>query len=98
MSGGLFADLLKKGEIFECRDVLRSSYTPSELPHREDQINGMASILVPALRGETPSNVLIYGKTGTGKTAVAKYVGSELEAAGGNNSSKCSFIYITAKS
>ena len=97
MSGGLFADLLKKGEIFGCRDVLRSSYTPSELPHREDQINNMASILVPALRGETPSNVLIYGKTGTGKTAVAKYVGSELEAAGGRNKSRCSFIYINCE-
>ena len=57
MSGGLFADLLKKGEIFESREVLRSSYTPSALPHREDQINGMASILVPPLRGETASNV-----------------------------------------
>ncbi|HII07351.1 MAG TPA: ORC1-type DNA replication protein [Methanotrichaceae archaeon] len=97
MSSGLFADLLKKGEIFEFRDVLRSSYTPSELPHREEQINGMASILVPALRGELPSNVLIYGKTGTGKTAVAKYVGSELEAAGGGSVSKCSFIYINCE-
>jgi len=97
MSGGLFADLLKKGEIFESREVLRSSYTPSALPHREDQINSMASILVPALRGETASNVLIYGKTGTGKTAVAKYVGSELEAAGAKSASNCSFIYINCE-
>ncbi|MHC1631788.1 MAG: ORC1-type DNA replication protein [Methanotrichaceae archaeon] len=82
MPSGLFADLLKRDELFECRDVLRSTYTPTELPHRENQINNLASILVPALRGETPSNVLIYGKTGTGKTAVTKYVGKELEAAG----------------
>jgi len=95
MSSGLFADLLKKGGIFDCRDVLRSTYTPSELPHREEQINNLASVLVPALRGETPSNVLIYGKTGTGKTAVAKYVGSELESASCN--SKCSFIYINCE-
>ncbi|MFH1450919.1 MAG: orc1/cdc6 family replication initiation protein, partial [archaeon] len=32
-----------------------------------------------ALRGEKPSNVFIYGKTGTGKTLVSKYVGQELE-------------------
>jgi cell division control protein 6 len=81
--------------IFQLRDVLRPTYPPSELPHREDQINNLASILVPALRGETPSNVLIYGKTGTGKTAVAKYVGKELEAAG--TAANCSVIYLNCE-
>ncbi|MDD1752816.1 MAG: ORC1-type DNA replication protein [Methanotrichaceae archaeon] len=95
VSGGLFAGLLSQSGIFENRDVLRSTYTPSELPHREEQINGLASILVPAIRGETPSNVLIYGKTGTGKTAVAKYVGKELEENG--LGIKCSVIYINCE-
>jgi len=85
-----------QGGIFQSRDVLRPTYTPSNLPHREEQINGLASILVPALRGETPSNVLIYGKTGTGKTAVAKYVGKELEEAG-TEDRKCSVIYINCE-
>ena len=96
ISRGLFADLLTQGGIFQSRDVLRPTYTPSNLPHREEQINGLASILVPALRGETPSNVLIYGKTGTGKTAVAKYVGKELEEAG-TEDRKCSVIYINCE-
>ncbi len=96
ISGGLFADLLTQGGIFQSRDVLRSTYTPSELPHREEQINSLASVLVPALRGEIPSNVLIYGKTGTGKTAVAKYVGKELEEAG-LGSMKCAVIYINCE-
>ncbi|NLH22623.1 MAG: ORC1-type DNA replication protein [Methanothrix sp.] len=96
ISRGLFADLLTQGGIFQSRDVLRPTYTPSNLPHREKQINGLASILVPALRGETPSNVLIYGKTGTGKTAVAKYVGKELEEAG-TEDRKCSVIYINCE-
>jgi cell division control protein 6 len=74
---------------------LRSTYTPAELPHRGEQINALASVLVPALRGETPSNVLIYGKTGTGKTAVAKFVGKELEEAGFGV--KCSVIYINCE-
>ncbi len=95
-SGGLFADLLAQSGIFQVRDVLRPTYTPKELPHREEQINSLASILVPALRGETPSNVLIYGKTGTGKTAVAKYVGKELEEAG-LGGMKCSVIYINCE-
>ncbi len=95
-SGGLFADLLAQSGIFQIRDVLRPTYTPKELPHREEQINSLASILVPALRGETPSNVLIYGKTGTGKTAVAKYVGKELEEAG-LGGMKCTVIYINCE-
>lgn len=95
MSGGLFANLFTQGGIFQSRDVLRPTYTPTELPHREEQINALASVLVPALRGETPSNVLIYGKTGTGKTAVAKFVGKELEEAGFGV--KCSVIYINCE-
>ncbi|MGB7571507.1 MAG: ORC1-type DNA replication protein [Methanothrix sp.] len=96
ISKGLFADLLTQGGIFQSKDVLRPTYTPSNLPHREEQINSLASILVSALRGETPSNVLIYGKTGTGKTAVAKYVGKELEEAG-TEDRKCYVIYINCE-
>jgi cell division control protein 6 len=94
-SGGLFAEFMSQGGIFLNRDVLRPTYIPSELPHREEEINGLASVLAPALRGETPSNVLIYGKTGTGKTAVAKFVGKELEEAGFGI--KCSVIYINCE-
>jgi len=95
MPGKLFTKLLNQGEIFSSRDVLRSTYTPNELPHRDEQIDSLAFILVPALRGETPSNVLIYGKTGTGKTAVTKYVGAELENSG--SEVQCSIIYINCE-
>lgn len=61
------------------RDVLRESYVPPHLPHREHQIHQVAEILAPALRGDTPSNVLIYGKIGTGKTAVVAQVRQEIE-------------------
>ena len=76
---GLFEKLLEGKSIFKNKEVLRPSYTPDLLLHRNEQINGLATILVSALRGETPSNVLIYGKTGTGKTAVTRYVGKNLK-------------------
>lgn len=75
---GIFDEFLGAKTLFKNKEVLRPNYIPEELPHRRTQINHLASILVAALRGETPSNIFIYGKTGTGKTAVTKYVGDEL--------------------
>lgn len=94
---GIFEDMLAVVNIFENREVLRSTYTPDHLPHRADQIKGLASVLVSALKGETPSNILIYGKTGTGKTAVAKHVGIELERTGEMHGVPCRVIYINCE-
>ncbi len=94
---GLFDDLLAGEPIFENKEVLRPSYTPHELPHRNDQINQMATILVSALRGETPSNILIYGKTGTGKTASAKFVSQELESTSKKYDVPCEVEYINCE-
>jgi cell division control protein 6 len=74
----LFDSLLVQRKIFKNKEVLRDSYTPSLLPHRDHQIDELATILVSAIRGETPSNVFVYGKTGTGKTAVTVHVGEGL--------------------
>ena len=94
---GLFDDLLSGEPIFENKEVLRPSYTPHELPHRTDQINDMATILVSALRGDTPSNILIYGKTGTGKTASAKFVSQELEKTSKKFDVPCEVEYINCE-
>jgi cell division control protein 6 len=96
-SQGLFDDLMAGEPIFENKEVLRPSYTPHELPHRTDQINQMATILVSALRGETPSNILIYGKTGTGKTASAKFVSQELESTSQKYDVPCEVEYINCE-
>jgi cell division control protein 6 len=94
---GLFDDLLSGEPIFQNKEVLRPSYTPHELPHRKEQINNMATILVAALRGETPSNILIYGKTGTGKTASAKFVSQELEKTSQKYEVPCEVEYINCE-
>jgi len=96
-SRGLFDDLLSGEPIFENKEVLRPSYTPHELPHRNEQINQMATILVSALRGDTPSNILIYGKTGTGKTASAKFVSKELESTSQKYDVPCEVEYINCE-
>lgn len=94
---GIFEDMLIRESIFANREVLRPTYTPDYLPHRGEQVKGLATILVSALRGETPSNILVYGKTGTGKTAVAKYVGNELEKTSGVHGIPCIVVYINCE-
>jgi len=95
--GRLFEDFLEVDPIFSDKEVLRPSYTPKKLPHRDTQVNTMARSLVPALRGETPSNILIYGKTGTGKTASAKYVANELQETSDSTEVPCKVEYINCE-
>ncbi len=80
MVKNVFSSYIQSKPIFKGdRDILRPSYIPEELPHREEYIDNLASIMVTALRGDRPSNVLLFGKTGTGKTAVVRYLEREVE-------------------
>ncbi len=93
----LFDKYLNNQSIFKNREVLRHSYRPHILPHRRPQIDQIASILAPAIRNETPSNILIYGKTGTGKTASVRYVGTELENACIEINKSCHVIHLNCE-
>jgi len=76
----VFSNFLGESKIFKNREALRHDYIPDYLPHREEEIRILGQILGPSLRGTLCSNVLIYGKTGTGKTAVTKFVLKRLSA------------------
>ncbi len=93
----LFGQLLEAEPLFLNKEVMRSSYTPEDLPHRDMEIRQLGGLLVPALRGDTPSNVFIYGKTGTGKTACVKYVGKELNSKGKEIGKHVNLIYINCE-
>ena len=86
----IFQRALSTPRLFRFHDALRSDYVPENLPFRANQVTSTAQTLAPLLHASKPSNLLIYGKTGTGKTAVVKHVLTKL-----NNT--CSTKKITAK-
>ena len=64
--------------IFKNKLLLQSNYKPENIPHRTNQIKAMASVIAPALRLEKPSNLFVYGQTGTGKTLSVLSVRNQL--------------------
>ncbi|MFH1501102.1 MAG: ORC1-type DNA replication protein [archaeon] len=64
--------------LFQDKFVLQTNYNPDAIPHRDKQIEQVAGILAPALRGERTSNLFVYGQTGTGKTLSIQYVKNEM--------------------
>jgi len=71
-------DSFDKNSIFKNKSYLQTNHLPEEILHRSEQINQIASILAPILRGEKTSNLFLYGKTGTGKTLSVIFVKNEL--------------------
>ncbi len=69
-----FEGYLNKNFLFKDRKVLQSNYMPENISYRENEIKQIAGILAPTLKMEKPSNLFIYGKTGTGKTLCIKYI------------------------
>ena len=77
----VFKSYLEAKPIFKNKDILTEHYLPGNIVHREEQINQIAKIIAPAIRDEKISNVLIYGKVGTGKSLTVKHVTKELAMA-----------------
>ena len=74
----VFNKALSDNNLIKEHMYLRSDYIPDNLPFRESQIISIGQSLSPILRNTKCSNLLLYGKTGTGKTVVAKYVTNKL--------------------
>lgn len=92
-------DSFSKQSIFKNKNALQSNYAPETIPHRDDQIEQIAAILAPSLRPrlERPSNLFLYGKTGTGKTLSVEYIKSQLLERAKKQKINLSIISINCK-
>ncbi len=92
-----FEKYLEKKPVFKDKTVLQSNYSPNQISHRDEQIHQLANMLAPALRLEKPSNIFIYGKTGTGKTLTAKYTTQQLTEIALQKKLPLKVIYLNCK-
>lgn len=94
-------ELIKKrgfaSKVFRNREVLHPDYIPDTLPHRENEIRKLAEHLLVSAQGMRPSNVLIYGLTGTGKTVVAKHVVGKLKEKASTLNTKLDYAYVNTR-
>lgn len=92
-----FETFLKKEDIFLNKNFLEISFVPETIEHREEQINQIANILAPSLKLNKPSNIFIYGKTGTGKTVSIKHIIKNMLDLASKKKIPIDFIYINCK-
>ena len=70
----VFNNAIESKTLIKNRKTLTIDYVPERLPFRDNESTMIAQTLSVILRGGRPSNLLIFGKPGTGKTAVVKNV------------------------
>jgi cell division control protein 6 len=93
----MFSSYVDKDSVFKNKDALTTNYRPENILHREEQIDELASILAPSLKGNDPSNVFLYGSVGTGKTLIVKHVTEQLKNVADNKDIDVNIIYINCK-
>jgi len=92
-----FEEFLHKESLFADRGALLSNYRPEAISYRDNEISKIAGILAPALKQEKPSNLFVYGNTGTGKTLTVKHVTEHMEQVAKSKNISLKLIYVNCK-
>ena len=94
-------DLLDAAEsgksIIKNRDILHFTYIPDIILHRKSEQEQVTQSLLPILKKSRPSNLLVYGKPGTGKTLVVKKVLSKIQERVEKSNFPIKLIYSNSK-
>ena len=83
--------------IIKNREILHFTYIPDTIHHRTTEQELVTQSLLPILKQSRPSNLLVYGKPGTGKTLVVKKVISKIQERVEKSNFPIRLIYSNSK-
>ncbi len=91
-------DNMESGKsIIKNRKVLHFSYLPELILHRNEELEKVTQSLSPILKQSRPSNLIVYGKPGTGKTLVIKKILDKIQQRVEKSKFPIKLIYSNAK-
>ncbi|WP_254533554.1 Cdc6/Cdc18 family protein [Natrinema gelatinilyticum] len=85
-----------RADIFARKELLKVGHVPesARIVGRDKEIKDVAAELRPIVQGDPPNNVMIYGKTGTGKSLVARHVTDRARRAAESNGMSVGTVYV----
>jgi len=89
-------DIFETGNVFRDRQLVRVGHVPEldRIVGRDREIEAVGSALAPAIHGGPPETTIIYGKTGTGKSLVARCVTREGQRQAADNGHTLTSAYV----
>ncbi len=93
----LLDEMVQSKPLFKNREAVHSDYTPENILHRKNEKAAVIKSLSPLTKKSRPSNLLVYGKTGTGKTLIVKEMLKRITNHNELKSFPIKWIYSNAK-
>jgi cell division control protein 6 len=93
----IFTKAASGRSLVKNRQALTIDYVPEKLPFRDEEIKALAQVLSTIFKGARPSNLLLFGKPGTGKTAAARSVVDRLAKKATDLKTNVTVLFVNAK-